>query len=220
MIPGPVGALEALFEWQSQQDASAAALVCHPHPLYGGTMHNKVVYRAAKAAIEAGLPTLRFNFRGVGKSMGTYDDGLGEREDVRAALDYLEARFPGLPICLLGFSFGAWVGLQVGASDLRVQVLVGLGTPVGTSDMAFLRSITKPKLFVQGTRDEFGPRPELEAFFNSLAEPKRLVWVEDADHFFTGKLERMQAAVRAFLQKEVPGPPPARSELGPEDEGG
>lgn len=201
MIPGPIGALEALLEWHAHERASAAAVVCHPHPLYGGTMHNKVVYRAAKAAVEAGLPALRFNFRGAGKSYGSFADGLGEREDVRAALDYLETRFPGLPICLLGFSFGAWVGLRVGASDPRVRALVGLGVPVAASDMTFLRNVTKPKLLIQGTRDEFGPRPELEALFDSLPQPKRIEWVEGADHFFSGRLETMQAAVRAFLKE-------------------
>ncbi len=163
-------------------------------------MHNKVVFRAAKGALEAGLPTLRFNFRGVGKSRGAYDQGRGEREDVRAALDYLRARFPALPIALLGFSFGAWVGLGAGAADPRVEVLVGLGVPVNNSDMSFLREVRKPKLIVQATLDEFGPADQIQAFFDSLPEPKQIRWVQDADHFFTGKLNEVQAAVREFLR--------------------
>ena len=117
------------MEWNPQVTPRHVALVCHPHPLYGGTMHNKVVFRAAKAALLLGLPTLRFNFRGAGKSVGTFAGGDGEREDVRAALDYLAAHFPGLPVCLMGFSFGSWVGLAVGATDPRVSTLVGLGVP-------------------------------------------------------------------------------------------
>lgn len=163
-------------------------------------MHNKVVFRAAKAALQSGIPALRFNFRGVGKSLGTYADGIGERADVRAALDYLQSRFPEAKLCLLGFSFGAWVGLAVGAVDPRVAALVGLGVPVGTSDMGFLREVSKPKLFVQGRLDEFGPADQMQTFYDSLAEPKQIHWVQGADHFFTGKLAEVQIAVREFLR--------------------
>jgi alpha/beta superfamily hydrolase len=181
----------------------ASALVCHPHPLYGGTMHNKVVYRAAKAALQAGMPTLRFNFRGVGKSQGESAGGIGEREDVRASLDYLASRFPESPVCLMGFSFGAVAGLTVGASDPRVGALVGLGVPAGSADLSSLHRVAKPKLIIQGTQDNFGPREEVQELFAALAEPKRLCWVEGADHFFTGKLDEVQAAVRSFLQEIV-----------------
>ena len=177
-----------------------AALVCHPHPLYGGTMHNKVVFRAAKAATNAGLPALRFNFRGVGKSTGSYSHGIGEVEDVRAALDFLAARFPVAPVCLIGFSFGAGVGLQVGASDPRVAVLVGLGVPVAVMNFDFLLEVLKPKLIVQGSLDQYGPRADVEAFYNSLAEPKQIHWVQNADHFFTGKLEEVQQVISDFLK--------------------
>jgi hypothetical protein len=166
-------------------------------------MHNKVVFRAAKAACQAGLPTLRFHFRGVGKSSGSFSHGIGEREDVTAALDYLGTRFPALPVCLLGFSFGAIVGLRVGASDPRVCALVGLGVPVASTNMDFLRGVLKPKLIIQGTRDQFGPRAEVEAFYALLAEPKQIYWVQDADHFFTGKLEEVQRAIREFLRSEL-----------------
>jgi alpha/beta superfamily hydrolase len=200
LIPGAVGPLEALLEWDPEVSASITALVCHPHPLFGGTMHNKVIFRAAKGALQAGLPTLRFNFRGVGKSRGTFEQGVGEREDVRAALDYLRARLSDLPICLLGFSFGAWVGLAVGAVDARVTALVGLGVPVADSDMDYLREVAKPKLIVQGTLDQFGPADQMQSFFDSLREPKQLHWVQGADHFFLGKLGEVQAAVREYLR--------------------
>ena len=177
------------------------ALVCHPHPQYGGTLHNKVVFRVAKAALQAGLPALRFNFRGVGKSRGAFAGGVGERGDVRAALDYLQARFPEAPVCVMGFSFGAWVGLAVGTSDPRVGALVGLGVPVAAHEFSFLRGTSKPKLIIQGTRDEFGPCDQVEALYNSLAEPKQIHWVQDADHFFTGQLAEVQAVVRQFLLK-------------------
>jgi hypothetical protein len=163
-------------------------------------MHNKVVFRAAKAACQAGLPALRFNFRGVGKSSGSFSQGIGEREDVTAALDYLDARFPAVPVCLIGFSFGASVALRVGASDARVAALVGLGVPVASTNMDFLRGVLKPKLIIQGTRDQFAPRAAVESFYGSLAEPKQIYWVKNADHFFTAKLEEVQRAIREFLR--------------------
>ena len=192
-----------MLEWDPEGKPGIAAVVCHPHPLYGGTMHNKVVFRAAKAAVQAGLPTLRFNFRGVGKSTGSFSHGIGEREDVKAALDYLGTRFPAVPVCLIGFSFGASVGLRVGASDSRVAALVGLGVPVASSNMDFLRGVLKPKLIIQGTRDQFGPRAQVESFYGSLAEPKQIYWVQNADHLFTGKLEEVQRAIGEFLLSEV-----------------
>lgn len=193
--------LEGLLEWNPEAIPRLAMLVCHPHPQYGGTLHNKVVFRAAKAALRLGLPTLRFNFRGAGKSEGKFAKGIGEREDVRAALDYLRTRFPEVPVCITGFSFGAWVGLAVGATDPRVSALVGLGLPVASEDFSFLRVVPKPKLVIQGTQDPFGPRGQLEALFASWVEPKRLHWIQGADHFFTGKLHEVQAALGAFLQE-------------------
>ena len=162
-------------------------------------MHNKVVYRAAKAALSLGIPTLRFNFRGAGHSAGIHTGGEGERDDVRAALGNLAAHFPGLPVCLMGFSFGAWVGLEVGAEDPRVRALVGLGVPVRTSDFDFLRPVIKPKLILQGTRDEFGSVAQVTELYDSLAEPKEIHWVEGADHFFAGKLDEVQEVLRGFL---------------------
>jgi hypothetical protein len=200
-IPGPAGKLEALLEWDPQVSPRLTAVVCHPHPLYGGTLHNKVVFHAAKGASQAGLPTLRFNFRGVGKSQGAYDGGKGEQDDVRAAIDYLSLRFPATPVCVIGFSFGAWVGLNVGATDRRVAALVGLGIPVAAQYMGFLRDVRKPKLIVQGTEDLFGPKPQVEALFAEMPEPKRLHWVQGADHFFTARLSQLQEPVRRFLEE-------------------
>lgn len=187
------------MEWNPEIPPRHVALVCHPHPLFGGTMHNKVAFRAAKAAISAGFPTLRFNFRGAGQSAGTHSGGEGEQADVRAALDHLAARFPNLPVCLLGFSFGAWVGLAVGATDARVSSLVGLGVPVELSTFDFLLNVRKPKLIVQGTRDQYGSVAHVTDLYNSLAEPKRMHWVEGADHFFAGKLDEVQQVLQEFL---------------------
>ena len=163
-------------------------------------MHNKVVFRAAKAATQAGLPALRFNFRGVGKSTGNYSEGVGEGQDVRAALHFLAVRFPAVPVCLIGFSFGASVGLRVGATDARVAALVGLGVPVAVMNLDFLLGVRKPKFIVQGTLDQFGPRPDVESFYSSLAEPKQIHWVQNVDHFFTGKLQEVQQVIRDFLK--------------------
>lgn len=181
------------------------SVVCHPHPLYGGTMHNKVVFRAAKASVHCGAPVLRFNFRGVGHSQGKFDHGKGEREDARAALAYLTERFPELPVCMMGFSFGSVVALSVGAQEQVVNSLVGMGVPVNASDLNFLEPDTKPKLFVQGARDEFGSRKNVQAFFASLQEPKRLHIVEDTDHFFAGKLLELQSTLQEFLQDVLKG---------------
>lgn len=210
-LEGPAGRLEALLN-AGEADARYAALVCHPHPLYGGTMHNKVVYQAAKALHRRGVPVLRFNFRGTGLSEGEHDGGRGEQEDVRAALDYLAAAFPGRPILLAGFSFGAWVGLRVGCQDARVAELIGLGLPVDNSDMSYLRQCAKPKLIVQGGNDQYGSRANVEALFQTMAEPKRLVVVEGADHFFTGRLDEVGAAIGAWLDEQdlrSAGPAPA-----------
>jgi len=166
-------------------------------------MHNKVVFRAAKAATQAGLPVLRFNFRGVEKSAGSFSDGIGESQDVTAALDYLGVRFSALPVCLIGFSFGAAVGLPVGARDPRVIALVGLGVPVGFRNMDRLQGVAKPKLIIQGAQDQFDSRAEVESFYSSLAEPKQIHWVENADHFFTGKLEEVQRVIREFLRSRL-----------------
>jgi uncharacterized protein len=201
-LEGPAGRLEALLWTSAEPDPSFVAVVCHPHPLFGGTMHNKVVFQTAKALHQRGAAVLRFNFRGVEQSEGEHDRGLGEQDDVRAAIDYLDTEFPGRPILLAGFSFGSSVGLRVGCSDARVAQLIGLGLPVDNIDMSFLRECDKPKLIIQGGSDQFGARAGIEALFATLAEPKRLVVIEGADHFFTGKLDQVAAAIDAWLDAE------------------
>jgi uncharacterized protein len=187
------------MEWNPEVTPRHVALVCHPHPVFGGTMHNKVAYRAAKSALLAGLPTLRFNFRGAGASEGEHTGGPGERDDVLAALGYLGTHFPGVPVCLMGFSFGAWVGLEVGATDARVSALVGLGVPVNMSDLTYLRGVVKPKLIIQGTRDQYGSVANVTELYESLSEPKQIHWVDGADHFFSGKLDEVQEVLGKFL---------------------
>jgi alpha/beta superfamily hydrolase len=202
-IAGLAGKLEAILDFDAQAVPRSAAVVCHPHPLRRGTLHNKVVFRAAQAALDAGLPALRFNFRGVGQSEGKYDGGVGERDDVRAALDYLQERFPGTRACVIGFSFGAWVGLAVGELDPRVDALIGLALPTSDLNFDYLREVRKPKLIVQGTHDQFATRAEVEALFASMPEPKRLQWIEGADHLFTEKLDEVRSALRGFLREVV-----------------
>jgi alpha/beta superfamily hydrolase len=201
-LDGPAGRLEALLNMGAEQ-ASHAALVCHPHPLYGGTLHNKVVFHTMKALNHFGYPVLRFNFRGAGLSHGEHDHGNGEVEDVRAALDWLDREFH-LPLIFAGFSFGAAVGLRVACPDPRVRAVIGLGLPVSAIDdrvydFEFLGGCAKPKLFVSGDRDQFGPRAKLEGLVRSLPEPKKLVLIEGADHFFEGRLRELREAIEAWV---------------------
>lgn len=166
-------------------------------------MHNKVVFRAAKAAIHLDIPALRFNFRGVGHSGGKYADGIGEHDDARAALDYLAERFPQTPVSMMGFSFGSVVALTVGSADPRANSLVGIGLPVNSADFSFLQEVQKPKLLVQGTQDQFGSREKVAKLFSSLQEPKRLRFVEEADHFLTHRLHDLQVEIQEFLRGVV-----------------
>ena len=198
-LDGPVGRLEALLWEDPESDPPSAAVICHPHPVFGGTMHNKVVYQTAKTLHERGWPVLRFNFRSAGSSAGTFDHGRGEEDDVRVAIDYVVEEFPDLPILVAGFSFGSWVGSRAAAAHPRVNKLIGLGLPVDDTDMAFLSRSLKPKLIIQGGRDGFGAREIVEALFATLPEPKRLVIVEGADHFFTGHLPEVATAINAWL---------------------
>jgi uncharacterized protein len=204
LIPAPHGKLEAIIKAPREQaQIRGVALVLHPHPQHGGTMHNKVVFRAASALNDAGLVSLRINFRGVGQSTGTHDDGIGEREDVLAALDYLSREYPGQEITLAGFSFGSRVGLDVGLSDNRVVRLIGLGVPVSMYDVSFLENCRKPILFVHGDHDEFGNVEDLRRLVSRLpAEAQaELVVIEDADHFFEGHLDEMKRAITEWLEK-------------------
>jgi len=211
-LRGPVGRLEGLLN-TGRPDALYSAVVAHPHPPSGGTMHTKVVYHAAKAFSSFGLPVLRFNFRGVGLSEGSYDDGRGEVEDVRAAVDWLDRTF-GLPVIFAGFSFGSNVGLRACCGDGRVRGLVGLGLPVRAAgrdySYGFLPGCgSVPKLFVSGDHDEFSPQGVLESVLETAAEPKKIVWVAGADHFFAGtdqspesKLGVMSGVVREWVAEE------------------
>jgi alpha/beta superfamily hydrolase len=211
-LRGPAGRLEAVLN-TGREDALYAALVAHPHPLGGGTMHNKVVYHAAKAFSNFGLPVLRFNFRGTGLSEGAHDEGRGEVDDVRAALDWLTARF-NLPVLFAGFSFGSNVGLRACCGDARVRGLVGIGLPVCAEGRDYTYNFlpacgSVPKLFLSGDHDEFSPRGVLESYLVAAAEPKRIVWVEGADHFFAGtpasptpKLDIMSAAIKSWAAEE------------------
>ncbi|MCU1311753.1 MAG: hypothetical protein JWO20_2878 [Candidatus Angelobacter sp.] len=203
MLNGPAGQLEALLN-VGAPDATHAALICHPHPLFGGTMHNKVVYNAMKSLTKFGFHALRFNFRGTGLSEGVHDEGRGEREDIRAALDFLENEFH-LPIIFCGFSFGAATGLKAACNDPRVVGLISLGTPVAvegrTYAYQFLSECTQPKLFISGSQDQYSPESELRAAVASAAEPKRLVMIEGVDHFFVGKLNLMQDAIEEWVRE-------------------
>jgi uncharacterized protein len=203
-LDGPAGRLEALLNMGAEQ-ATRAALVCHPHPLYGGTLHNKVVFHTMKALNSFGYPVLRFNFRGAGLSQGEHDNGDGEVEDVRVALDWLDREFH-LPLIFAGFSFGAAVGLRVACPDARVGAVIALGLPVAAIadrvyDFAFLRNCMKPKLFVSGDRDQFGPRAKLEGIVGSLRDPKKLVIVEGADHFFEGRLRELRDSIESWIKE-------------------
>jgi len=206
-LDGPAGRLEALLNTGAER-ATHAALVCHPHPLYGGTLHNKVVFHAMKALNNFGYPVLRFNFRGAGLSQGEHDHGNGEVDDVRAALDWVDREFH-LPMIFAGFSFGAAVGLRVACADARVVAVIGLGLPVDAIDdrvydFEFLRDCMKPKLFVSGDRDQFGPRAKLQRVVEALLEPRKLVIVEGADHFFEGRLRELREAIEIWIKGSVP----------------
>ncbi len=203
-IAGPAGELEGLVNEHSGQDARLAVLVCHPHPLYGGTLHNKVVHRAAATFHELGAAVLRFNFRGVGRSAGTFDDGEGELEDARAAFSWLERRHPHARTWLCGFSFGAWVAARLGAADAAVERVVLLAPPVTRPGFDGLRTAHVPKLAVQGTADTVCPPADLEREFPTWAEPKRLVWVEGASHFFDRQLGDLAAALTTELAPFAP----------------
>jgi hypothetical protein len=204
-LEGPAGRLEAIL-WKPAAASVPrwAALVCHPHPLFAGTMHNKVVYQAAKSLDALGLPVLRFNFRGAGLSAGVHDRGRGEQRDVSAALDFLAGEFPGASLVVAGFSFGCWVGLRVGCADARVKDLIALGTPVNSTDFSFLQHCQKPKLFVHGANDEHGEIRKVQALVDSLSAENRLVVVAGADHFFAGKLDQVDEAIRGWWRERHP----------------
>jgi alpha/beta superfamily hydrolase len=204
-LEGTAGRLESIL-WipSSPVPPKLAAVVCHPHPLFGGTMHNKVIYQTAKSLDALGIPVLRFNFRGAGLSAGTHDRGRAEMDDVRTAIQFVATEFPGVPLVLAGFSFGSWVGLRVACEDSRVPDLIGLGIPVNNTDFSFLEKCPKPKLFVHGSRDEHGAIEKVKSLISTFAAENELVVVDDVDHFFTGKLDQLDRAITSWLSARHP----------------
>jgi alpha/beta superfamily hydrolase len=202
-IPSSHGQLEGILK-EARGPVRGVALVLHPHPLGGGTMHNKVVFRAASALNDAGLSTLRVNFRGVGQSTGTHDDGRGELDDVRAGLDYLAENFPAQSITLCGFSFGARVGLEVGITDDRVVNLISIGTPVEKYDFSFLEACRKPILFVHGDMDEFGPVAQLQTLIDKLKPNTsvELKVIPGCGHFFEGHLDELKQTITEWVNAQ------------------
>jgi uncharacterized protein len=214
-LTGPAGPLEALLDIPAPAVPLRAAVVfAHPHPQFGGTMHTKAVYQGAKGLARIGCAVLRFNFRGVGRSAGTFDDGEGEKADFKAGLDYMATRYPGAHLWAAGFSFGAWVALEVGADDDRVSALIGIAPPVATSvsgqAYTFERTLasTKPKFFVQGEADEVCPIESMWTFYGKLEEPKELVVIDMANHLFEGQApevgEALEDLLADFAQETAP----------------
>ena len=196
-LEGPVGRLEALLE-EPEDGPLEAALVCHPHPQHGGTMHNKVVYRIARGLRSTGAVVLRFNYRGVNLSEGEYAHGEGELEDARTALAYLRGRYPGLPFTLAGFSFGSRIALRLGCEGAGARRVIAVGYPTVYKDRSFLDNCTVPRAFIQSTRDQYGPISDLEPLVAGLPEPKRLVLVEAGDHFFAGALDVLEREIASL----------------------
>lgn len=212
VLEGPAGRLECLLKSPPGRP-EAAAVVCHPHPVFGGNMHNKVVHAVAGAIAGAGLPVLRFNFRGVGLSAGRYDSGAGERDDVRAVLDHVAGRYPAVPLLVAGYSFGAFVGLSAGCRDGRVASLIGIGVPVSLYDFSFLGRCGAPVSIIQGDQDRFGPLPLVLALAAHAPRGMSVVPVAGASHGFDGRLDalaqRVEAAIPAALRPSDPRPAPA-----------
>jgi alpha/beta superfamily hydrolase len=215
-IPGPAGTLEALIDEPGaacttagpRDDAdrpdttppTAAVVFCHPHPLHGGTMHTKVVYQAAKAFCRLGCAVLRFNFRGVGVSDGAFDEGVGEKNDFRAGIDFMARRYPGVPIWAAGMSFGSWIAMTAGAEDDRVTTLVGIAAPIGLYDFSTVRYSTKPKFFIHGEDDEICALRAVREFYGHASEPKDLVVIDAANHLFDGHVTEVAEAIEELLR--------------------
>jgi alpha/beta superfamily hydrolase len=199
-LKGPAGRLEALLE-EPDGPLRAVVVFAHPLPTHGGTMHTTAVYQGAKGLLRTGCAVLRFNFRGVGRSDGSFTGGAGEREDFTAALDYAAAKYPGLPLWAAGFSFGAWIALETGAADDRVTVLIGIAPPVTREgyDFSNTKKSGKPKFFVQGESDDICPIQDMWKFYGELPEPKELVVIDAADHLFDGHTTEVGEALEDLL---------------------
>jgi len=213
-IQGPAGRLEALLDEPlaagtigadglvgagHPSGVRAAVVFAHPHTEYGGTMHTKVVYQAAKALSRIGCAVLRFNFRGAGASAGAFDNGPGEQQDFAAALDFMSDRYPGRPLWAAGMSFGAYVALTAGAASARVSTLIGIAPPVDRYDFSAVERSTKPKFFIHGEFDEICPLKSIRAFYARCAEPKELIVIDAADHLFDGKVSQVAEAIEDLL---------------------
>ena len=213
-IPGPSGALEALLDEPApergvngdglveigrRQGVRAAVVFGHPHPQYGGTMHTKTVFHATKALARIGCAVVRFNFRGVGKSAGSWNEGIGEKQDFRAALDFAQERYPGVPLWTAGMSFGSWIALTVGAEDPRISTLLGIAIPVPRYDLSAVRDSTKAKFFIHGERDDICPLQSVRELYALAADPKELVVIDGADHVFDGKAGDVADAIEDLL---------------------
>jgi uncharacterized protein len=197
-IPGALGPLEALLDMPTGEPR-AAAVFAHPHPQFGGTMHTKAVYQSAKALARIGVAVVRFNFRGVGRSAGSFDAGPGEMDDFRAGLAFVHDRYPGLPLWAAGMSFGSWVALTVGAEDPRVTLLLGVAAPVDRYDFAPVKQSDKPKFLIHGEEDELISIKDVRRLYSELKEPKELVVIPDANHLFEGKTAEVGEAVEDLL---------------------
>ncbi|MGZ8866744.1 MAG: alpha/beta hydrolase [Thermoanaerobaculia bacterium] len=192
---GKAGRLEALY--RELQDPSAVAIVCHPLPTHGGTLHNKVVFRAARGLENANVATLRFNFRGVGQSTGTFDGGEGEQDDFLAAVAWVRRKLPDKKVIAGGFSFGSWVASRAGCEVPEVLALFLIGTPVNKYDFEYLRHCEKPMLFLHGTQDEHGDVAKLDKLVEQVRNAESVV-VTGADHFFTKQLEAVEETLRSW----------------------
>jgi len=213
-IAGPVGRLEALLDEPHPVrtvDADgllhdgrpagvrAAVVLGHPHTEYGGTMHTKVVYQTAKALNRIGCAVLRINFRGAGASAGSFTGGPGEKDDFKAAVEFMHDRYPDARMWAAGMSFGAWIGLSVGAQDARISTLIGIALPIASYDWEAVRASSKPKFFIHGERDELSPLKDVREFYARAAEPKELVVIDGADHLFDGKVSEVADAIEDLL---------------------
>lgn len=198
-LNGPAGELEAIYD-PAPNPSGWAAVVCHPHPVYGGTMHNRVVVRIARAFLANGAHVLRFNFRGVGASQGGYDGGVGEQGDVATAFQYLKNNHPEMPLTLGGFSFGSWVGFRAAQSEPAVAALLGVGIPTRHFDFSFLYRSTLPKWVVQGAEDEFGGTADVQEVIDACAEPKGLTVIPEADHFFSDHIDHLAAELDSAVK--------------------
>jgi alpha/beta superfamily hydrolase len=198
LLAGNAGRLEALLEEPEDSEPVEAAVVCHPHPQFGGTMHNKVVYRLARGLRKAGCVVLRFNYRGVNLSEGTYDEGIGETDDARTALGELQSRYPYLPVMVAGFSFGSRVSFRLASQEPVLKRVIAAGFPTRIPGQEYVHQVRVPKCFIHSTQDVYGPRPQMEEFFSTVPGPKEIRWIEAQDHFFAGALDEFETVVQEF----------------------